>query len=67
MNNAMIFAGVLFIALMGLMLYMPKGDGKVKLSFEPVQGEKSGYFDCEAKDSKGMAWRSIGGVWDRVK
>lgn len=64
--NAIVIACALFVLAVIAIFKTSKGDGKIKLGFNPVDGEKSNYMDCEAKDPSGTHWKSLNGIWSKV-
>lgn len=64
--NMMVISIILFVvAVIGIKM-LPPTDGRIKLGFTPVDGEKSNYMDCEAVDQNGKFWKSNAGVWTKV-
>lgn len=61
--NMMVISIILFVVAVIGIKKLPPSDGRVKLAFTPVDGEKSNYMDCEAKDESGNYWKSSNGYW----
>lgn len=61
--NMMWLSAILFVVCVIGIKMLPPSNGKIKLGFTPVAGEKSNYMDCEAIDENGKHWNSINGIW----